>query len=643
MKHKRKIAALLAASLLCGTCFSHIIANAKYGQEEADKIKQMYKREIDWTFSDDANGQLRNNGYWPTGLAFEITETFNQGSDLGYEKYWANARDPKIVEYPFEDGSTATIDFSKLDNHYLSCISEHVASDPATLNFPGVQLALKQAYLPTKNTEDYPDFIDLACGGDLEAMKFNLVFTQLVHGRKGSFPDSDMKDSISNTGYSIIMYCMVRAIEGGYPMTKDSADANWEKLNRWIDGEIKPKYNPSKEGNSAIYNQVLGECRTYFNECWEQAVFLSEFQYTGNSVMLGLSEAAVGEDGQYHRTYTYTHLNPAAIKYMQALKVKTNGPGITVTNDGSKIDLAAATAEELSSDSESLKALTMELNSSVGTDLKIAPSILVGLKFIGIKTGGDYVADPTSQERFAAVPIELTVNFGPPSGTPTNPGEPNPPTSSEEVIRYKHTETWNAHYNINLHKFDSETGKGLEGARFDVLEAFDDSQLDSTQLESDENWQNESGSQFLKWEGWDYGPVANPDGDSANDPCEVDSDTTNEEGYLMNDATGDLAHTDVKSYTYQKGWCGGHPAKPEPEEDPETGEILNQDEIDAWEEEVEKCEKLVSEKGYFCATAENGYENGEDESGEESRAECLQKLNLNLQMSAVKILRLQKV
>ena len=46
------------------------------------------------------------------------------------------------------------------------------------------------------------------------------------------------------------------------------------------------------------------------------------------------------------------------------------------------------------------------------------------------------------------------------------------------VHRYEHTETWEAHYNIQLRKYDSETGQPLAGSKWDILEAFDDTQLD---------------------------------------------------------------------------------------------------------------------------------------------------------------------
>ena len=120
----------------------------------------------------------------------------------------------------------------------------------------------------------------------------------------------------------------------------------------------------------------------------------------------------------------------------------------------------------------------------------------------------------------------------------------------------------------------------------------------------------DNGSQFLKWDGWDYGS-GNPEGNQGNDPYNIDDDVTDTNGLLKYSAGTGTAHRDTKTYTYTKGFCGGHPAKPEPEEDPETGEILNKDEIENWENEVSTCEDLISESntGFFCATAENGYEN----------------------------------
>src|SRR5699024_1678762 len=72
------------------------------------------------------------------------------------------------------------------------------------------------------------------------------------------------------------------------------------------------------------------------------------------------------------------------------------------------------------------------------------------------------------------------------------------------------------------------------------------------------------------------------------------------------------AHTDIKRYIYNKGYCGGHPA-PEIEYQELTGDPELDEQIDeenqqlhdetwaAWLEEVQKCEDLVKEGGFFHA------------------------------------------
>ena len=105
----------------------------------------------------------------------------------------------------------------------------------------------------------------------------------------------------------------------------------------------------------------------------------------------------------------------------------------------------------------------------------------------------------------------IRIFVGPPPETlPPPPVKDNP----YSVERFLHTEEWQADYVVNLRKLDAETGKPLKGSWFDVLEAFDDSQLEGSVLE-DDNWDNDGGSQFLRWDGWD-----SPYEDCGTDPCE---------------------------------------------------------------------------------------------------------------------------
>ena len=146
---------------------------------------------------------------------------------------------------------------------------------------------------------------------------------------------------------------------------------------------------------------------------------------------------------------------------------------------------------------------------------------------------------------------------------------------------------------MNLRKLDAETGKPLENAWFDILEAFDDGQLSGTVLE-DDNWDNDAGSQFLRWEGWD-----SPYGSGSPDPCPRDQEVTGADGWLReasSSGAGELlpsdsrAHQDIRYYSYTKGYCGGHP-EPEDEEDEEAWE--------EYERQIEICEALVAAGGFY--------------------------------------------
>lgn len=231
--------------------------------------------------------------------------------------------------------------------------------------------------------------------------------------------------------------------------------------------------------------------------------------------------------------------------------------------------------------------------------------------------------------------------------------------SKVKVDRYRHEETWQTDYNVDLAKFDSETGKPLEGAVFDILEketlgeqlhwtdldnempegdlegtgsfalteweeddphdtidenytGYDDKTLLNSQVNR-YNWGNDQGSQFARWT------------DPLKDVCQKDVNVTGEDGHLYygdnnGNNSGDPAHSDIYKYKYMKGYCTGHPAPkidyvevPEEEVD-EEGDVTNQDAIDSaiaenkrlhkdawteWNRQVQTCERLAREGGFF--------------------------------------------
>lgn len=604
MHPKRAISFLLAGIMVCS-----VIAYAR----EAYVWPTFPEIAAD-TFSEAANKVIEEQGLIPSGLSFEWTYTDKTGSKLGFEKYWASDKKSRKSTARLKgSGEEVVIDFSRFDRHFLSCIADHVDVDAGYTGTYGAQMGLVDVYFPTNNENDYPQMIKNACrdNGGLDRMKFNLILISLLHDRIGAIPETDIKDSMNYTGYAAVMYCSVRAIEIKQGFWGNSAEEDWDTLVRdGLGSEIMSGYNPDETGSTAIWESFNNEGKAYFKRCWEEAKFLSFFNYTANSVFLPASVPYIADDGLYHRTFDYSIAEPEIKKYMQALKLKNDVRGLTFVNDGSKIDLSAAAASDLEDHSEFLKDVILVLNGSDPelAGKEIAPAGLCGFKFIvaNYKNASNIQYKVTGQTRFTSYQTELQITVGGPPQTPEIPNKPEiaPGEFKIEIHRYSHREGWECNYNIDLLKFDSETGKPLEGAEFDILEAFDYSQLNLTNLEGASNWANEGGSQFEKWEGWDSGP-GNESGDDKNDPCEIDGDITDQNGRLTNKGAGDTGHTDKKYYVYKKGYCGGHPEpvikyyEGDSSEIEALNEALEKAAKEAWQTEVDTCKKLVQEGGFF--------------------------------------------
>lgn len=149
----------------------------------------------------------------------------------------------------------------------------------------------------------------------------------------------------------------------------------------------------------------------------------------------------------------------------------------------------------------------------------------------------------------------------------TQPSAPGQIDSPFQI--YRHWEDFTATYNVRLFKYDYETGKPLEGARFVLYERFDDkAQID---MERD-------GPVHIYAGGEPYASY------HTDDP--VIWDDFRRVGSAVTDANGCLDKSIEHGYHYDKTFCNGHPAPvfaavPEPEEDDETGELLNGDAIEA--------------------------------------------------------------
>ena len=189
---------------------------------------------------------------------------------------------------------------------------------------------------------------------------------------------------------------------------------------------------------------------------------------------------------------------------------------------------------------------------------------------------------------------------------------------------YRHEEDWETNYNVQLYKYDYETGKPLEDSIFKLYERFDDQ------------------DQIADHDG--YGLIYRGGEDPylsyhKDDP--VTWDGFRFVSSIRTDENGHGEQTINHAYHYEKTFCDGHPQPslvevPEEETD-ENGEVSNQDEIDAaeeendnlqaaWQECVDACEAYAEQYPgvhfhWLGGSGEDGDDDGEggsSASGEEA-------------------------
>ncbi len=148
-------------------------------------------------------------------------------------------------------------------------------------------------------------------------------------------------------------------------------------------------------------------------------------------------------------------------------------------------------------------------------------------------------------------------------------GETKLPT----VHIYRHSETFTAHYNLNLEKYCKETGKALEGSKFEILEAFEEGQLQGGLL---------AGAMTPKPSTWENFKV-----------CA--EEITNEQGRI--------SHTDIKKYEYSRTYCDGHPEPEYMEAPEEEGDSEEEQEHSDENEAVEEINEQLRAQWEASLTA----------------------------------------
>ena len=113
-------------------------------------------------------------------------------------------------------------------------------------------------------------------------------------------------------------------------------------------------------------------------------------------------------------------------------------------------------------------------------------------------------------------------------------------SGSSGLELYRHSETFESNYNIDLEKYCAETNQPLEGTVFNVWEDFDFSQVNEHGYEEG-NPDGTSGQVYLN--------CMSPEPE-ADYICDI----------MTTDADGYARHSDTRYYNYSKTYCMGHPA-----------------------------------------------------------------------------------
>ena len=210
--------------------------------------------------------------------------------------------------------------------------------------------------------------------------------------------------------------------------------------------------------------------------------------------------------------------------------------------------------------------------------------------------------------------------FNPPSGLQVQMGrldlghspsgasfevEPDAPGSADggaQLELYRHSETFESNYNINLEKYCAETNQPLEGTAFYVWEDFDFSQINT--------------------DGYTEGEPDGSTGEVYLNRMLPEPET----GYICDtintDTNGQASHSDVRQYDYSKTYCMGHPAPEWIECTHEGGDGEEEGEDCSCDEENERLRgQWMAEQELCAATCDFHVQNdNEDDHGQNPEA-----------------------
>ena len=180
-----------------------------------------------------------------------------------------------------------------------------------------------------------------------------------------------------------------------------------------------------------------------------------------------------------------------------------------------------------------------------------------------------------------------------PANVGFNVSSTDTPTGGSDFEIYRHSETFESNYNIDLEKYCAETNQPLEGTIFNVWEDFDFSQINEggyTEGEPD----GITGEVYLNC------MTPEPESDYI---CDT----------ITTDTNGQASHSDARFYNYSKTYCMGHPAPEWIECDHEGGEGEDSEDCNCDEENERLREQWMAEQELCASTCDFHVQNDDEE------------------------------
>lgn len=495
----------------------------------------------------------------PTGLAFNWT-TYNK---VGNWPFMAQA-------YLSERPGHLNSEFTDFNNRFIYCVANHVQN--YRIN-PGSQAFFDHRY----TTEDM--FPQANKGAD---PKFNFLMLAIACNYPGSEYNPESKADIAMGLTAQVIAWLATddnrpgfsrnfAADLAYFRSSDVYDA---LMNSFVqEPEINNVlHSAPAAGTGAAAAGMTNNAEGYFYDIWTAANLSRNLTPDWDKMISTFNTQAVQENGEYH-VYIDLFATPEAQIYLNGIGYTLYGDWTFVDQTNNIIHLKSPTGE--TDENGSICTLQWDPN-KIGA---LMPVDMSKAKLFTFTFFNDNLQDPNDfrffngQTYFSSV-IESGLNLYVTLGEK----QPEPGDGEVHVDRYEHEENFSAAYNVNLRKYDAETGKPLADSHWDILESFDDSQLDETNLDLLEvgeytsnigslnntswedgddietnyngdtglneseanlyNWKNDDGTQFDKWT------------DPYDDPCLRDDNVTGDDGLLYEISSDGSASSFSNCKTY---------------------------------------------------------------------------------------------